>query len=109
MLRAHYHTVPRDSTRVGTFGLDNFSARAHTGHTDLFRIPWLEVFMVTRYDIFRMTAEDNFMWIEAVEDLPAAKKRLLSLASTKPGDYRVWDPSRQQFVDISRQRFKDCA
>jgi len=65
--------------------------------------------MVTRYDIFRMTAEDNFMWIEAVEDLPAAKKRLLSLASTKPGDYRVWDPSRQQFVDISRQRFKDCA
>jgi hypothetical protein len=65
--------------------------------------------MTSRYDIFQMTGEDDFMWIEAVEDLSAAKKRLMSLASSKPGDYRVWDPARQQFVDISRQRFKDCA
>ncbi|MGD0544880.1 MAG: hypothetical protein ABSB65_10755 [Candidatus Acidiferrales bacterium] len=65
--------------------------------------------MTTRYDIFQLTAEDDFMWIEAVEDLSSAKKRLISLASTKPGDYRVWDPSRQMFVDISRQRFKNRA
>ena len=65
--------------------------------------------MTSSYDIFQMISGDNLMWIEAVEDLSAAKKRLVSLASTKPGDYRVWDPSRQQFVDISRQRFKDSA
>jgi hypothetical protein len=65
--------------------------------------------MTSRYDIFEMIAGNDLMWIDAVEDLSAAKKRLISLASTKPGDYRVWDPSRQQFVDISRQRFKNCA
>jgi hypothetical protein len=69
----------------------------------------MEVFMTTRYDIFQMIAGEDLMWIEAVEDLSAAKKRLVSLASTKPGDYRVWDPSRQQFVDASRKQFKDCA
>jgi hypothetical protein len=65
--------------------------------------------MTSSYDIFQMISGDNLMWIEAVEDLSAAKKRLVSLASTRPGDYRVWDPSRQQFVDISRQRFKESA
>ena len=101
--------VSRISTKVGTLGLDNFCQKVHTVDTDLFRILWWEVFMTSSYDIFQMISGDNLMWIEAVEDLSAAKKRLVSLASTKPGDYRVWDPSRQQFVDISRQRFKDSA
>jgi hypothetical protein len=65
--------------------------------------------MTSSYDIFEMIAGNDLMWIEAVEDLSTAKKRLVSLASSKPGDYRVWDPSRQQFVDTSRKRFKDCA
>jgi hypothetical protein len=35
------------------------------------------------------------MWMDAVEDICAARKRLLGLASAKPGDYRVRDSSRQ--------------
>lgn len=65
--------------------------------------------MTSRYDIFLKEGEDDLMWMDAVEDICAARKRLVSLASTKPGEYRVWDPSRQQFVDMSRQRFSDSA
>ena len=65
--------------------------------------------MTLRYDIFLKEGENGLMWMDAVEDICAARKRLVSLASAKPGEYRVWDPSRQQFVDLSRQRFRDSA
>ena len=60
--------------------------------------------MVAKYDIFRKT-NDSVVWVEAVEDIVAAKKRLISLASDGKNDYRVWDSTREQFIDV----LDDCA
>jgi hypothetical protein len=43
--------------------------------------------------------------MEAVEDIVTAKKRLVSLASDGTDDYRIWDSTRQQFID----QLDDCA
>jgi hypothetical protein len=60
--------------------------------------PLVEVFMNPKYDIFKKT--DNLVvWVEAAEDIVAAKKRLISLSSTTPGEYKLWDSSRQEFIN----------
>jgi predicted amidohydrolase len=64
----------------------------------------LEASMVAKYDIFRKT-NDSVVWVEAVEDIVTAKKRLISLASVGTDNYRIWDSSRQQFIDL----LDDCA
>jgi hypothetical protein len=61
--------------------------------------------MIAKYDIFKKTSQNNFVWVEAVEDIVAAKKRLVSLASTAPNEYRLWDSAEQKFVDP----LEDCA
>jgi hypothetical protein len=55
--------------------------------------------MTAKYDIFKKTAENDFVWIEAVADIVAAKKRLISLAASTPTEYRLWDSTEQRFVD----------
>jgi hypothetical protein len=60
--------------------------------------------MVVKYDIFKKINE-SIVWVEAVEDIVAVKKRLMSLASTGTDDYRVWDSTRQKFIDP----LDDCA
>ena len=57
--------------------------------------------MVPKYDIFKKT-NNSVVWVEAVEDIVTAKKRLMSLGSD---DYRVWDSTRQKFIDP----LDDCA
>lgn len=64
----------------------------------------LEVSMVAKYDIFRKR-NDSVIWVEAVEDIVTAKKRLISLASDSKDDYRIWDSTTQQFIDL----MEDCA
>jgi hypothetical protein len=68
---------------------------------NLFR---LEVSMVAKYDIFKKT-NNSVVWVEAVEDIVTAKKRLISLASDGTDGYRIWDSSKQQFIDL----LDDCA
>jgi len=46
-----------------------------------------------------------FVWIEAAEDVVAAKKRLFSLVSTAPAEYRLWDCGQERFVNP----LDDCA
>jgi hypothetical protein len=60
--------------------------------------------MVLKYDIFKKT-ENSVVWVEAVEDIVTAKNRLISLASGRTADYRIWDSSKQQFID----QLDDCA
>ena len=60
--------------------------------------------MVAKYDIFKKT-NDSVVWVEAVEDIVTAKKRLISLTSNGTDDYRIWDSTRQQFIDL----LDDCA
>ncbi|HXP69807.1 MAG TPA: hypothetical protein VOA88_11030 [Candidatus Dormibacteraeota bacterium] len=52
--------------------------------------------MVAKYDIFKKT-DGSVVWVEAVEDIVNVKKRLMSLGSD---DYRVWDSTTQQFIDV---------
>ena len=59
--------------------------------------------MVARYDIFKKT-DGSVLWVEAVEDILKVKKRLISLASQGTDDYRVWDSTRQQFIDVLDDR-----
>ena len=61
----------------------------------------LEVSMVAKYDIFKKT-NNSVIWVEAVEDIVAVKKRLISLGSD---EYRVWDSTEQRFVEV----LDDCA
>jgi len=60
----------------------------------------LEVSMVAKYDIFK-TTNGSVVWVEAVEDIVTAKKRLISLASDGTEGYRIWDSTRQQFIDLN--------
>jgi hypothetical protein len=55
--------------------------------------------MMQKYDIFKKSTDNVFVWIETVENITAGKKRLTSLASSRPGDYHLWDISRHEFVD----------
>jgi hypothetical protein len=50
-------------------------------------------------------ADNSVVWVEAVEDIVTAKKRLISLASDGTGDYRIWDSANQLFIDV----MDDCA
>jgi hypothetical protein len=59
--------------------------------------------MVAKYDIFKKT-DGSVLWVEAVEDIVEVKKRLISLASQGTDDYRVWDSTRQQFIDVLDDR-----
>jgi hypothetical protein len=59
--------------------------------------------MVAKYDIFKKT-DGSVLWVEAVEDIVEVKKRLISLASQGADDYRVWDSTRQQFIDVLDDR-----
>jgi hypothetical protein len=54
--------------------------------------------MVAKFDIFKKTAENDFIWVEAVQDIFAAKKRLTSLSFSAPAEYRLWDSTEQRFV-----------
>ena len=62
------------------------------------------VSMVAKYDIFKKT-NNSVVWVEAVEDIVTAKKRLVSLASDGTDGYRIWDSAQEQFIDV----LDDCA
>jgi hypothetical protein len=53
----------------------------------------------SKYDIFRKTPETPLTWIETVEGIDDAKKRLISLASGKPGEYFIWDLWGHKFIE----------
>jgi hypothetical protein len=55
--------------------------------------------VAAKYDIFKKTTQNDFVWVEAVADIVAAKKRLISLTSAGPTEYRLWDSTEQRFVD----------
>jgi hypothetical protein len=61
--------------------------------------------MPSKYEIYTKADDDSFVWVETLEDVIKAKKRLISLVSNGPGDYRLWDPARHEFI----VRLDDCA
>jgi hypothetical protein len=65
----------------------------------------VELFMAAKYDIFKKTPENMVIWVEEVEDISRARKRLTSLAASSPAEYRLFDQSLERFVDPEH----DCA
>ena len=55
--------------------------------------------MSSKYDIFTEHSDGSFVWIEAVEDVAAAKQRLETLAVNHPAIYRIWDSVARKFVN----------
>jgi hypothetical protein len=51
------------------------------------------------YNIFRKTSDTPLAWVEAAANIYEAKKRLISLASTEPGNYFIWDPDDCKFIE----------
>jgi hypothetical protein len=55
--------------------------------------------MTPDYVIFKLRSDGSYEWIEAVEDMLAAKQRLEILSVKEPGDYHLWDSSSHKFVN----------
>ena len=47
-----------------------------------------------KLDIFRTLSDGQYLWIKAVESLDEAKSQLLSLRQREPGEYFIFDTSR---------------
>ena len=57
------------------------------------------------FDIFRKTSDKDAEWVEEVQGLWQLKKRLITLNSTVPGTYLVFDSTADKFVEP----FAKCA
>jgi hypothetical protein len=55
--------------------------------------------MTSTYVIFKLRSDGSFVWIEAAQDIAAAKQRLEILSVKEPGDYHLWDSSTRKFVN----------
>jgi hypothetical protein len=76
------------------------SARSDNARFSILSAAKYEVQMTPAYDIFKKASGTNiFIWIEAAEDIVSAKKRLFSLVSTAPAEYRLWDCYQGKFVN----------
>lgn len=51
------------------------------------------------YDIFKKTENEEPVWVETVIGMHQVKKRLMKLASLKPGTYLIYDPTEAQFIE----------
>ena len=56
------------------------------------------------FDILQKIGDLNFLWIEAVGDLRAAKARILELQELTPGEYVVFDQHTQRVVAEVKSR-----
>jgi hypothetical protein len=50
------------------------------------------------FNLFRADADGNPVWLEAVADLETARRRLIELASTNPGEYFMFDLRSEQII-----------
>jgi len=51
------------------------------------------------YDIFRKTSDQDATWVETVDGLEQARRRLVKLACTTPGAYLLYDPRLAEFIE----------
>jgi hypothetical protein len=51
------------------------------------------------FDLFKKDQQGNFVWLEAVTDLPTAKTRLKELNARAPGEYMVFDHIRLEIIE----------
>ena len=54
---------------------------------------------IAPFDLFRKDADGTAVWLDCTTDLQTARARLTRLAATSvPGEYFVFDQSRQRIV-----------
>ena len=54
---------------------------------------------IAPFDLFRKDADGTTVWLDCTPDLETARDRLTQLAATSlPGEYFVFDQSRQRIV-----------
>jgi hypothetical protein len=58
------------------------------------------VYIDRTYDIFKKTSNKDAVWLETVQGLQQAKKRLLHYRSDSTGDYLVFDAAEAKFIDV---------
>jgi hypothetical protein len=51
------------------------------------------------FDIFRKTSDKDAVFVETVQGMWQAKKRLISLKSSVPGTYLVFDAAAEKFIE----------
>jgi hypothetical protein len=58
--------------------------------------------MQSSLDLLRRNKDGKFVWLEAGEDLKAAKLRLQELSASAPGEYLLFDRGTGQIIERSR-------
>ena len=58
--------------------------------------------MQSSLDLFRRNKDGNYIWLEAGEDLKAAKLRLQELSTSAPGEYLLFDRGTAQIIERLR-------
>jgi hypothetical protein len=61
--------------------------------------------MNAKYDIFKKTLDNMVIWVEEVEGISQARRRLITLATSAPAEYRLFSQSLERFVEPEG----DCA
>jgi hypothetical protein len=56
--------------------------------------------MTANHVIFRLRSDGSFVWVETLEDILMANKRLEDLAKQKTGEYHLWDSSSNKFINL---------
>jgi hypothetical protein len=55
--------------------------------------------MTANHVIFRLRSDGSFVWVETLEDILMANKRLEDLAK-QTGEYHLWDSSSNKFINL---------
>jgi hypothetical protein len=63
----------------------------------------------TLFDIFRKDLLGTPVWMEAVEDLETAKRRVTELADRSPGEYFVFSQETEEIVINTTPRIYELA
>jgi hypothetical protein len=55
--------------------------------------------MQTSFDLLRRDPDGSFIWLEAATDMASARARLRELACRVPGEYVLFDHTKQETVE----------
>lgn len=61
--------------------------------------------ILTPYDIFRRDLIGTAVWIESVQDIEVARRRILELAKNSTAEYFVFSQKTQEIVIDTRPNF----
>jgi hypothetical protein len=64
-------------------------------------------FQQSEFEIFKKDAAGNPIWVETAIGLDQTRKRLIALSGNSTGDYLVFNPRTNTFVDV-KQRTKSA-